>query len=198
MLHGLRLTASVCLALFIAYWLHLDQAHWAGASACIVAQPALGASIRKGQFRAIGTIAGGIFIVLMIALFPQDHPGFLLSLTLWAAVCGFVAARLPNFAGYGAALAGYTAAIVFASIIENPQDVFTVSVWRVTEICIGICCAVVVHSLTDFGDARIRLARELSELGRAIAAGIVKTLQAGQEDQQMRSSRRALIGRVSG
>jgi uncharacterized membrane protein YccC len=196
LLHGLRLTASVCLALFIAYWLQLDEAHWAGTSASIVAQPALGASVRKGQFRAIGTIAGGIFIVLMTAIFPQDHPGFLLCLTLWAAVCGFLAAILPNFAGYGAALAGYTAAIVFAGSIDNPQDVFMVSVWRVTEICIGIFSAIVVHSLTDFGDARIRLARALSGLGRAMASGIVKTLEAGQEDRQMRSSRRALIGRV--
>jgi uncharacterized membrane protein YccC len=85
---------------------------------------------------------------------------------------------------------------VFAGSIDNPQDVFMVSVWRVTEICIGIFSAVVVHSLTDFGAARIHLAHALSELGRAIASGIVKTLEAGQEDQQMRSSRRALIDRV--
>src|ERR1700754_4844740 len=108
LLHGLRLTAAVCLALFIAYWLQLDEAHWAGTSASIVAQPALGASVRKGQFRAIGTIAGGVFIVIMTAIFPQAHPGFLLSLALWAAGWGFLAAILPNFAGYGAALAGYT------------------------------------------------------------------------------------------
>jgi uncharacterized membrane protein YccC len=196
LLHGLRLTTSVCLALFIAYWLQLEQAHWAGTSASIVAQPALGASVRKGQFRGIGTIAGGTFIVLITAIFPQDHAGFLLCLTLWAAVCGFLAAILRNFAGYGAALAGYTAAIVFAGIIENPQDVFMVSVWRVTEICIGIFSAVVVHSLTDFGAARMHLAHALSELGRAIASGIVKTLEVGQEDRQMKSSRRALIGRV--
>src|ERR1700758_4260241 len=73
LLHGLRLTASVCLALLIAYWLQLDNAHWAGTSAGIVAQPALGASMRKGQFRAIGTIVGGIVIVVLIAVFPQDH-----------------------------------------------------------------------------------------------------------------------------
>ena len=196
LLHGVRLTASVCLALFIAYWLQLDEAHWAGTSASIVAQPALGAAVRKGQFRAIGTIAGGIFIVLMTAIFPQDHPGFLLCLTLWAGVCGFLAAMLRNFAGYAAALAGYTAAIVFAGSIDNPQHVFMVSVWRVSAICIGIFSAVVVHSLTDFGDARARLARALSDLGSAMASGIVKTLEAGEEDQQMRSSRRALIGRV--
>ncbi|HWS69832.1 MAG TPA: FUSC family protein, partial [Steroidobacteraceae bacterium] len=56
MLFGLRLAASVCLALLIAFWLQLDNPYWAGTSAGIVAQPALGASLRKGRFRAIGTV----------------------------------------------------------------------------------------------------------------------------------------------
>ena len=196
LLYGLRLSASVGLALFVAFWFQLEDAHWAGTSASIVAQPALGASLRKGRFRAIGTLIGGIAIVLITAAFPQDHSGFLLSLTLWAAVCGLLATLLRNFAGYAAALAGYTAVLVFAGIIENPQNVFMVAVWRVTEISIGIFCAVIVHSLTDFGDARLRLGRALSELGGAIASGVVQTLQAGQEDVQMRAARRALIGRV--
>ena len=176
LLHGLRLTTAVCLALYVAFWLQLDNAHWAGTSAAIVAQPALGASLRKGRFRAIGTIAGGILIVLLTAAFPQDHGGFLLGLTLWAALCGILTAILRNFAGYAAALAGYTAVLVFAGIIENPQNVFMVAVWRVTEISIGIFSTVIVHSLTDFGDARTRLQRALSEVGGAIAAGIVPDL----------------------
>ena len=197
LLHGLRLTTAVCLALYIAFWLHLDNAHWAGTSAAIVAQPALGASLRKGRFRAIGTIAGGILIVLLTAAFPQDHAGFLLSLTLWAALCGILTAILRNFAGYAAALAGYTAVLVFAGSIEDPQNVFMIAVWRVTEISIGIFSTVIVHSLTDFGDARIRLQRALSEVGAALAAGIVRTLQTDKEDLALRTSRRALIKRVS-
>ena len=197
LLHGLRLTTAVCLALCIAFWLQLDSAHWAGTSAAIVAQPALGASLRKGRFRAIGTIVGGILIVLLTAAFPQDHGGFLLGLTLWAVICGLLTAMLRNFAGYAAALAGYTAVLVFAGIIENPQNVFMVAVWRVTEISIGILSTVVVHSLTDFGNARLRLERALSEVGAAIAAGIVRTLRADKEDLTLRTSRRALIKRVS-
>src|ERR1700744_561178 len=191
--HGARLTAAVCLALYIAFWLQLDSAHWAGTSAAIVAQPALGASLRKGRFRAIGTIVGGVLIVLLTAAFPQDHGGFLLGLTLWAALCGLLTAMLRNFAGYGAALAGYTAVLVFAGIIENPQNVFMVAVWRVTEISIGIFSTVIVHSLTDFGDARIRRMRALPEIGGAIATGILRTLHTDQEDFPLRASRRTLI-----
>src|SRR6478672_6674909 len=53
---GLRLWASVSLALYIAFWLQLDNAYWAGTSAAIVCQPSLGASLRKGWFRVIGTV----------------------------------------------------------------------------------------------------------------------------------------------
>ena len=45
LLFGLRLWASVCLALYVAFWLELDNAYWAGASAAVVCQPHLGASL---------------------------------------------------------------------------------------------------------------------------------------------------------
>src|ERR1051325_5552725 len=64
---GLRLWASVCLALYVAFWLELDNAYWAGTSAALMCQPHLGASLRKGWFRMIGTIVGAIFIVLLTA-----------------------------------------------------------------------------------------------------------------------------------
>jgi len=43
---GLRLWISVCLALYVAFWLELDNPFWAGTSAAIVCQPQLGASLR--------------------------------------------------------------------------------------------------------------------------------------------------------
>ena len=61
LLFGLRLWASVCLALYIAFWLELDNAHWAGTSAAIVCQPHLGASLRKGWYRLIGSLVGAVF-----------------------------------------------------------------------------------------------------------------------------------------
>jgi hypothetical protein len=177
-LFGLRLWASVSLALLAAYWLQLDNAYWAGTSASIVAQPGLGASLRKGRYRAIGTILGALVIVMLTAVFPQSHPGFLFSLTLWGAICGLFATILPNFAGYGAALAGYTAAVVFANVVDDPNQVFQVAVARTIEIGIGIFSAGLVHALTDFGDARRRLRCALADIGRDIAAGLRQTLAA--------------------
>jgi uncharacterized membrane protein YccC len=196
-LFGLRLWASVCLALLVAYWLQLDDAYWAGTSASIVAQPGLGASLRKGRFRAIGTVLGAVVIVLLTALFPQNHPGFLLSLTLWGAICGFFATILPNFAGYAAALAGYTAAVVFANVVDSPGDVFLVATTRAAEISIGIFAAGVVHALSDFGDARRRLHHALANIGRGIAVGLSRTIAAEAQLLEIRTVRRELIRRVT-
>src|SRR6266436_6695069 len=112
LLFGVRLWASVCLALYVAFWLELDNAYWAGTSAAIVCQPRLGASLRNGWFRMIGTVVGAVAIVVLTAGFPQDRRAFLIGLALWAAACALVATLLHNFAAYSAALAGYTAAII--------------------------------------------------------------------------------------
>src|ERR1700732_2642382 len=112
LLFGLRLWASVCLALYVAFWLELDNAFWAGTSAAIVCQPHLGASLRKGWFRMIGTVVGAVAIVVLTACFPQDRAPFLVGLALGGAGCALVATLLRNFAAYSAALAGYTVAII--------------------------------------------------------------------------------------
>src|ERR1700723_533355 len=103
LLFGLRLWASVCLALYVTFWLELDNAYWAGTSAALVCQPHLGASLRKGWFRVGGTVVGAGWIVALAAVFPQDRVGFLVGLALWGAACACVATMLRNFASYAAA-----------------------------------------------------------------------------------------------
>src|ERR1700757_1898291 len=186
LLFGLRLWASVCLALCIAFWLQLDNASWAGTSAALVCQPLLGASLRKGWFRMIGTLVGGIAIVALTACFPQNCTGFLVSLALWGAACALVATLLGNFASYAAALAGYTAAIIagdeLGAIGGANGEAFTLAITRASEIWIGIVCAGIVLAGTDFGGARQRLAKLLAELAGDIASGFTSTLQRGSPE----------------
>src|SRR3954466_13545204 len=117
LLFGVRLWASVCLARYVAFWLQLDDPFWAGTSAAVVCQPQLGASLRKGWFRMIGTVIGAVAIVVLTACFPQDRLAFFALLALWGGICAFVATVLRNFASYAAALAGYTSAIVAADTL---------------------------------------------------------------------------------
>lgn len=44
----------------VAFYLELENPSWAGTSASIVCQPVLGASLRKGVFRLIGTVVGAV------------------------------------------------------------------------------------------------------------------------------------------
>src|SRR3954453_5916787 len=183
LLFALRLWASVCLALFVAFWLDLDNPFWAGTSAAIVCQPQLGASLRKGWFRMIGTVVGGTMVVVLTGCFPQDRIAFLGLLALWGGLCAFAATVLRNFASYSAALAGYTAAIIAADNLGATggasPDVFLLAVWRASEICIGIVCAGIVLAGTDLGGTRRRLAASFANLAAEIAGRFSRRVALG-------------------
>ena len=201
LLFGLRLWAAVCLAMYVAFWLELDNAYWAGTSAAIVSLPSLGASLRKAWFRMIGTVVGAVAIVALTACFPQQRVGFLLGLALWGAASAFVAALLRNFAAYAAALAGVTAAIIASDELgavggANGQA-FTLGVIRASEICIGILSAAVVLIGTDLGGARRRLAEKFGAISAEIARGFADSLLAtGPRNPEVLAVRRELVRRV--
>jgi len=201
LLFGLRLWVSVCLALYVAFWLELDNAFWAANTAAIVCQPNLGASLRKGWYRMIGTVIGAAAIVVMTACFPQDRALFLASLALWGAGCALVATLLRNFAAYAAALAGYTVAIIASDELGatgglNGQA-FMLAVDRASEICIGIVCAGIVLAGTDLGGARRRLATLFARLSAEIARRFTGTLViAGADFEDTQAIRRELVRRV--
>ena len=202
LLFGLRLWASVSLALYAAFWLQLDNPFWAGASAAIVCQPQLGASLRKGWFRMLGTLVGAIMSVVLVACFAQDRLLFLGGLALWAAVCAFFATLLRNFASYAASLAGYTAAIIAGDLLGTVGGIdanaaFLLAVSRATAICLGIACAGVVLAGTDLGGARRRLAAAFAELAGGITSGLVGTLAAAvKEPRETQAVQRDFLRRA--
>jgi uncharacterized membrane protein YccC len=200
-LFGLRLWAAVCLALYVAFWLQLDSPSWAGTTAAIVCQPSLGASLRKGWFRMVGTPIGGLAIVVLTACFLQDRMMFLISLALWGAACTFASTLLQNYAAYAAALSGYTAVIIASDQLGATGglngEAFTLAITRVTEIGIGIVSAGVVLAGTDLGDAPRRLATLFASLAAGIMTKFTGALQAAGSDQpDMQSNRRDFIRRV--
>jgi uncharacterized membrane protein YccC len=202
LLFGLRLWTAVCLALYVAFWLQLDNAYWAGTTAAVVCQPILGASLRKASFRMVGTAVGAAAVVVLTACFPQDRAAFLLGLALWGAVCGFFATILRNAVSYGAGLAGFTAVIIagdeLGAIGGVNGEAFTLAVTRLSEICIGIASAAIVLAGTDFGQARRRLTTQFAALSAEIAGRLMDSfLLAGPIGKDTRPVRRALIRRVA-
>jgi uncharacterized membrane protein YccC len=200
-LFGLRMWASVCLALWVAFTLQLSEPSWAATTAALVCQPVLGASLRKSMFRLIGTVIGAIGIVVLAAFFRQDRVGFLVGLAFWCAASGFVATLLRNFAAYAAALAGYTAAIIAIDVLgpvgSTNGIVFIFAIDRALEICIGIVSAGVVLALTDLGHSRRKLATECAALSSAILDGFTDCFATASSNlDQFRALRRDLLRRV--
>jgi uncharacterized membrane protein YccC len=200
--YGVRLWAAVLLALFLAFRLELENAAWAGTTAAIVCQPAVGAALRKGWARMVGTVIGAVAMVLITVAFPQDRGGFLVSLMLWLAICGVLATLFRNFSTYAGALAGFTAVVIAADVLGPTgganNTVLLVAISRATEILLGILCASGVLAATDFGGARLRLSASLGWLSMRAAAGLCRAVHAGQNADAERLERRQMLSQVSG
>ncbi|HET6555424.1 MAG TPA: FUSC family protein [Dyella sp.] len=133
------------LAFYIAAWLsmlfQLEQPSTTMITVSIVMHPHSGMVLAKSFYRAIGTCAGSLCGVLLMAAFPQQRELFLLSLSLWVGLCAGGAVLYRNFMSYGFVLAGYTAAIVALPAINNPYNVFDSAMMRVSEVLLGIVVA---------------------------------------------------------
>ena len=194
--------AAVCLALTIAFWLESDNPDRAGASAAIVCQPVLGASLRKGWFRMVGTAVGAVAAVVLSGLFPQSCAGFLICLALWCGICTFVATVLRNFASYAAALASITAVIIAADQMGAVGGIngnaFLLAVTRATENCIGIASAGIVLAGTDFGGARRRLATTLGNVAAEITGRLIGSFSLTRSEQSATAAVRRDLTRQVG
>ncbi|SQC60439.1 fusaric acid resistance protein [Pseudomonas aeruginosa] len=115
------------------------------------------------MFRLIGTCAGALVSIGMVALYGQASLPFLLLMALWLAFCTAGASLLHNHASYGFVLAGYTAAIVALPASADPATVFDQAVARCSEIGLGILCAALVNVLLW----PRRLERQLANQGKA-------------------------------
>src|SRR5271163_641141 len=161
------------LALYIAYALQLDAPYWACLTVWFVANSTAGMVLSKGLYRALGTIAGAILGIILIAFFAQTPELFVLAMALLVAGCTVASSLLTNFRTYVAALTAYTAGIVAAGAIDTPDQVFFIATARASAILIGIACAVLVTSLftphRSEGMARQELLALLKDAARRVA-----------------------------
>lgn len=190
---GLRLAASVCLALYVTYALELPNPFWAATTAAIVCQPNLGASLQKGRYRLLGTMLGALALVALLAAFPQQRIAFILGLALLCGVCGFGVVLLRGSAAYAAGLCGITAAILFADSMADPSSVVLLAISRVSEIGIGILSTAVVMLLTEPGSARRALAGQMERMATQLHGGFLATLARAGETTEGQTARRSLV-----
>lgn len=139
------------LAFYVTAWLamvfQLEQPATAMITVSIVMHPHSGMVLAKSFYRALGTLAGSVFGLTLMCLFPQQRELFLLSLSLWVALCAGGSMLYRNFMSYGFVLAGYTAAIVTLPVTNSPLGVFDSAVMRVSEVMLGIVVAGLVSDV---------------------------------------------------
>ena len=155
------------LAMYLAAWLAMRLQLEAPATSMItvvlVMHPHSGMVLAKSFYRAIGTLAGSLFGLVLMGWFPQQRELFLFSLSLWVGLCAGGAMLYRNFMSYGFVLAGYTAAIVALPAINAPLTVFDSAVMRVSEVMLGIIVAGVVSDVVWPGSLRNVLRQRAAE-----------------------------------
>jgi uncharacterized membrane protein YccC len=173
---SLKTAAAAILALAIAYWLELSDPQWATLTVYVLAQSTVGAALAKGVWRAIGTLAGGLIGLMLVALFSQAAELLVAATVLLVGASFYAGARLRNYTSYGVLLAGYTMLLVAYEGSTNPPGAWSIAVDRTTEILIGITCgtlASVIILPRYAGDAlRDAQANTFTSLGSYVATAL--------------------------
>ena len=147
LLFGLKTFAGAMTALYLAFWLGLDNPYWAMATAFIVAHPLTGAMRSKAVYRCMGTLVGGTMAVILVPNLVNAPLLLSFGLACWIGLCLYISLLDRSPRAYAFMLAGYTAGIIGFPSVTAPGMVFQTAVTRVEEILIGITCTTTIGTL---------------------------------------------------
>lgn len=176
-----RSVLAAALALGLAYLLELETPYSAASTVLLIANPNHGAVLAKGTWRAIGTLAGAVIAIALMALFAQMPALFLLGFGAWLGLCAAAATLLRHFRASGAAVAGYTIGLATYGALEAPDLTLDHTLGRVATVVLGVVCAGVVTALLSPRSTRARLAARLSQLSAEVGRVLLARLSR-QED----------------
>ena len=180
---ALRAWLASMLALYLAFALQLESPYWAWLTVWIVAQPTPGMLLSKSLYLVLGTIAGAVFGIALIALFAQTPELFVLALALLVGGCTVASNTLTNFRAYATVLAAYTAGLIASGAINTPDQVFFIGMARASAILLGIACAVVVTSIFAPHRSRDEARKKLLAVLKDAARRAVFSWKGGNEER---------------
>jgi uncharacterized membrane protein YccC len=134
------------LTLWLSMRLQLPHPSSAVITVFIVMQPQSGQVFAKSFYRLMGTLAGLVAMLLLVACFAQERIPFLICMSIWIGLCTMGASRYRDMRSYGCVLAGYTAALIGIPAIMNPESAFMSAVMRVVAISLAIICSGIVSA----------------------------------------------------
>jgi len=86
MRHALRVAIVTAVAVLVTRLLHLPRGYWVTLTVIIILQPYAGATLLKGLQRVLGTVAGALLAVALVAV-VRDPRGLLVVIFVFAAIC---------------------------------------------------------------------------------------------------------------
>jgi uncharacterized membrane protein YccC len=146
-LFSLKTCFAAFLALYIALALNLDKPAWSIASVFIASQLYSASTLSKSVFRLLGTMLGGLFILLIYPATVQLPLLFSLCVSAWVALCLYLSLHDRTPRSYVFMLAGYSAAIMGFPDVTSPQAITYTVISRIEEIGVAIICSSLIHSL---------------------------------------------------
>ncbi|GAB3677612.1 FUSC family protein [Salinisphaera aquimarina] len=171
---ALRCCLSVAIALYLAFWLQLDNAYWAFINVAILIQPLPGFLVVRGFARLTGTAVAGVVSIVLIALFAQSYVLFSAGLIAWVGICVFFASLFRNNMAYGFVLAGYVTSIIAVRSMPDPTTVFDVAVARTAETALAVVVSASVSVILAPSTTARAYFRARLEAFRAVGAQFLR------------------------
>lgn len=164
--YALRNSLAMCLSLWVAFVLNLDEPYWALTSAAVVSFPTVGGVISKSIGRVFGSLVGAAASVAIAGHCLNDPWLFTLFIAAWIGLCTYISNHYQNNVSYAFALAGYTAAIIAFSTVNvtDTQQIFDIAQARVCEVITGILCGglmMMILPSTSDGEALLTSLRRM-------------------------------------
>ncbi|HEY1856938.1 FUSC family protein, partial [Acidocella sp.] len=179
-------------ALYLAFWLGLDNPYWAMATAYIVANPLTGPMRSKAVYRFIGTLAGGTAAVALVPNLASAPLLLSFALACWVGLCLYISLLDRTPRAYTFMLAGYTAGIIGFPSVDAPQLIFQTALTRVEEISLGIVCTTMFGTVVFPRAIGPVLARRISTWVKPAIDWATAALAGREEEADIGAARRQL------
>jgi uncharacterized membrane protein YccC len=197
--YALHNTVAALVALYVAFYLQLDTPYSAATTVFILASPLHGMVLSKGLYRALGTVAGALASLALVAWFAQTPVLFMIGFSLWLGLCTAVATLLRYFRSYAAVLAGYTVSLIAFGAIEHPDQIFDLAMARMAVVMVGVVVSSLMTVLIIPGgeNGKRRLQSQMRKVAHDMADFMTEALRGGEITALQVKRRRAIVAAIN-
>lgn len=140
-----KTSLGILIAWGIVLWLQWPEPFMAPLAVLVLQTPYLGASLRKGLMRVLGTLAGAGLVLALIGLFVQER-WTLLSLVSLVLMLSVYQMRLSRY-GYAWFMVALAVSVIAADASSAPDQAFQAAVYRTSEAIVGILVVLVINGI---------------------------------------------------